>query len=846
MRTLEIKKDLYWTGSLDPSLRIFDIIMLTEFGTTYNSYILKGSDKTALFETTKEKCFDEYLDKVKEITPIDEIDYIIVSHTEPDHSGSIARLLDLNPRIKLVGSGAAIGFIKEIVNRDFTSVIVKDGDELSLGNKTMRFYSVPNLHWPDTIYTYVLEDRVLITCDSFGAHYSLDAVTNDKIDNKENYMKALRYYYDMIMGPFKPYVLKALEKIKDLDIDVICPGHGPVLVENPREIMEIYREWSTEVNPNEKKTVVIPYVSAYGYTGILAKKIENGIKASGDIEVKLYDLITDDSAEALQQLYWADGILFGTPTIVGEALKPIWDMTTSIFSKTHGGKIASAFGSYGWSGEGVPNIIARLKQLNMKVYGQGLKVKFKPNDAQLQEAFEFGYNFGKSVLAGKIVESVKKTEGVTQWKCVVCGAIVEGTEPPAACPVCAVGPDQFVKIAVTEVTFQSDKNETFIVLGNGIAGITACEEIRLRNPVASIEMISKENVPGYNRPMLTKGILTEIDTLNFFIKPFSWYGENHIKLTLDTEVTAIDTTNKSLTLSNGEKRDYDKLIIAAGASSFVPPLPGTKLEGVFAIRTLETVNKLKNYLTSAEKVIVVGGGILGLEAAWELKKAGKDVTIIENGQLVMGRQLDAKGSELLRNAIEESGVQIRTGTSTEAVLGEKTVTGVKLGDGTEVSCDIVIFSTGVRANISFAKDAGLESDRAIKVSSKMETSTSDIYACGDCAEMDGINYAIWNEALEMAKVAGANAAGDEAEYTTVIPSNAYNGMGISLFSIGDTGKDPDKKYKTVEFFDAGKNTYEKMYFVNNRFCGGILMGDVSKTPLFIQAYENQKPMEALL
>jgi len=327
MRTLEIKKDLYWTGSLDPSLRIFDIIMLTEFGTTYNSYILKGSDKTALFETTKEKCFDEYLDKVKEITPIDEIDYIIVSHTEPDHSGSIARLLDLNPRIKLVGSGAAIGFIKEIVNRDFTSVIVKDGDELSLGNKTMRFYSVPNLHWPDTIYTYVLEDRVLITCDSFGAHYSLDAVTNDKIDNKENYMKALRYYYDMIMGPFKPYVLKALEKIKDLDIDVICPGHGPVLVENPREIMEIYREWSTEVNPNEKKTVVIPYVSAYGYTGILAKKIENGIKASGDIEVKLYDLITDDSAEALQQLYWADGILFGTPTIVGEALKPIWDMT---------------------------------------------------------------------------------------------------------------------------------------------------------------------------------------------------------------------------------------------------------------------------------------------------------------------------------------------------------------------------------------------------------------------------------------------------------------------------------------------------------------------------------------
>ncbi len=394
---MEIKKDFHWVGMLDPDLRVFDIIMMTEFGTTYNAYLLQGSDKTVLFESVKGKYWNEFKAKVEALTPIDKIDYLVVSHTEPDHAGSIEMLLEINPTMEIVGSNVAINFLKEIVNKPFPSMAVKDGDTLSLGDKTLSFISAPHLHWPDTIYTYINEIKTLVTCDSFGSHYSLDEITNDKIVNQADYEKALKYYYDMIIGPFKSNALEAIKKIENLEIETICPGHGPVLVKEPEKIIDIYRKWSTEINPNTKKTVVVPYVTAYGYTEQIAKKIKEGIQSVGDIDVRLYDMVTADSSEVMNDLYWADGILLGTPTIVGDALKPIWDITTSIFSKTHGGKLASAFGSFGWSGEGVPNIMDRLKQLKMRTFEEGLKIKFKPSDDQLIEALNFGKRFGESL-----------------------------------------------------------------------------------------------------------------------------------------------------------------------------------------------------------------------------------------------------------------------------------------------------------------------------------------------------------------------------------------------------------------------------------------------------------------
>lgn len=845
MKTKEITKDLFWVGNLDPDLRVFDIIMTTEFGTTYNSYVLKGSEKTVLFETSKAKCFDEYLAKVTEITPIEKVDYIVVSHTEPDHTGSIERILEMNPKIKLVGTNSAINFLKEIVNRDFVGISVKDGDELSLGDKTLKFIMAPNLHWPDTMFTYIPEEKTLVTCDAFGAHYSSEGITNDKIENQQDYMKALRYYYDMILWPFKSFLLKAIEKIEPLDIEIICTGHGPVLTHEPRKVVEILKNWANVQNPNTKKTVVIPYVSAYGYTATLANKIKEGIVEAGDIEVRLFDMVESDQATVMDELCFADGILFGTPTILGEALKPIWDITTCMFPGVHGGKLASAFGSFGWSGEGVPNIITRLGQLKMKIYGQGFKVRFKPSESQLTEAFDFGYGFGASVLAGKVVET-KKKNGTTMWKCLVCGEIVEGEEPPATCPVCGVGPEQFIEVVVEPTTFKSMKEEKFVIIGNGGAGTTACEEIRKRNPVASIHLISRENVIGYNRPMLTKGILSEIDMMNLFIKPYAWYGENNIQLTLNKNVTAIDSKNKVITFSDGSTDTYDKLILATGAESFIPAFTGVDKKGVFAIRHLATVNELRDYIEhGAKKAAVIGGGVLGLEAAWELKKAGLDVTVIETSSIIMSRQLDAKGSEFLHAAMIKADVKIVKGRGVAEIVGTDRVEGVSLEDGTVIEADIVVISTGVRQNIELAKAIGTETKRSIVVNEKMETGVPDVYACGDCAEYAGVNYAIWPQALDMGKVAGANAAGENITYNPTIPAVTFNGMKTSIFSIGDIGKTEGKKYKTKEYCDEENLIYKKLYFLNGRFCGGILIGDTSFQKDLMIAFQEKTTIDKL-
>ena len=846
MKIKELTKDLFWVGNLDPKLRVFDIIMHTEFGTSYNSYLLKGSEKTVLFETSKLKFFDEYLDKVNEITPIEKIDYIVVSHTEPDHTGSIEKILEINPKVKIVGSTTAINFLKEICNRDFVGIPVKDGDILSLGDKTLQFISTPNLHWPDTIFTYIKEEKALVTCDAFGAHYSCEGITNDKIENQEDYLKAFKYYFDMILSPFKPFLLKAIEKIEPLDFEIICTGHGPVLTYEPRKIVELSKKLATVINPNKNKTVVIPYVSAYGYTEILAKKIGEGIKEAGEVDVKLYDLTkADDLPQIMEQIGFADGLLFGTPTILGEALKPVWDIMTSMFPGVHGGKLASAFGSYGWSGEGVPHIIERLHQLKMKVYGEGYRCRFKPSETQLSDAFDFGYGFGASVLAGKVVEKKRKNAG-TIWKCLVCGELVEGEEPPTACPVCGVGPEQFIEVDIENVTFKSDKNDKYIVIGNGGAGTTACEEIRRRNPVAKITMISRENVIGYNRPMLTKGILSEIDVLHMFIKPFPWYGENNIQLLLGKSVTEIDPKLKVVKMSDGTVEEYGKLVIATGAESFLPPLKGIDKKGVFVIRNLSNVNDIRSYLEGGVKqAVILGGGVLGLEAAWELKKLGLDVTVIETSKVIMGRQLDAKGSDFLQSAMLKSEVKIITGKGVGEITGGEKVTSIRMEDGSEIDAQLLIISTGIRQNIELAQAIGIETKRSIVVNNKMETGIPDIYACGDCAEFEGTNYAIWPQAIDMGKVAGANAAGDEKLYIKTSPAVTFNGMNTSIFSIGDIGKTEGKSYKIKEFCDEENLVYKKLYFTNGRFCGGILIGDTKLQKELFTAFEENWPIEKL-
>ncbi|MGL4737633.1 MAG: FprA family A-type flavoprotein [Cellulosilyticaceae bacterium] len=396
-----ITPGLSWIGALDPTLRVFDIVMETEFGTTYNAYVLQTTEGHILFETVKEKFFPGYLEKLESLINISDIKYIVVNHTEPDHAGSVGKLLELAPDATVVGTVHALKYLGQIINAPFKSQRVKDGDRLTLGDKTLRFLLVPQLHWPDTMYTYIESDRVLVTCDSFGAHYSCENILRSQLAPSEeaNFLSAYKYYYDMIMGPFKPFVLSALEKILDLEIKFICPGHGLILDHtNMQYYMDLYKEWSL---PKERAipSIVIPYVSAYGYTAELAAEIAKGAKSVCDqVDILLFDMVEADMQTVLAEISEAKGLILGSPTILADALPPIWTILTSLNPVIHKGLKATCFGSYGWSGEATKNIADRIKQLKFDVPVEPMAILFRADDKQLEAAFEFGAEFARHVL----------------------------------------------------------------------------------------------------------------------------------------------------------------------------------------------------------------------------------------------------------------------------------------------------------------------------------------------------------------------------------------------------------------------------------------------------------------
>lgn len=824
MKAVELREGFYWTGIMDTELRVFDIIMYTEFGTTYNSYVMKAGDRTVLFETVKEKFFEEYLEKLREVIDVTDIDYLVVNHTEPDHAGSVERLLDYSPKMKILATPCALGFLKEIVNRDFTGLAVKDDEEMTVGNRTLHFLHVPNLHWPDTMYTFIEEEQILVTCDSFGSHYCLPEVVSDAIVREEDYRKALRYYFENIIGPFRPYMREALDRVESMDITMICTGHGPVLTGSRiRQVMDLYWEWCAEGYPNPKKTVIIPYVSAYGYTGMLAERIAAGIRDSGDLDVRLYDMTEADAAQVEAELLHADGMLFGTPTILGEALRPVWDLTLSMYPVTHGGKYAGAFGSYGWSGEGVPHLTERLKQLKLKT-AEGYQVRFRPDQADLVGAYEYGYRFG-CMVQEKTPEAPKKGGAKKLVKCLVCGEIFDASLE--ICPVCGVGKEHFVPVEEEDSGYRRDTESSYVILGNGAAGFYAAQEIRKRDRSGKIVMISNEPYISYNRPMLTKAIVSGLTASQIKIADLSWYEKNRIDLILEREVCSVNPEEREAELSDGSRVSYDKLIYALGSECFIPPIQGSSLPEVAAIRRLSDVERLEVLMKNAARAVVIGGGVLGLEAAWELKKAGLSVTVLEAMPVLMGKQLDEGAGEWLRAAADRCGIVIRTGAGVASIDGETKVTGVTLADGESFPADLVVISAGVRANTDLAQKMGLTVERGVVVNRQMETNLQNVYACGDCAVYEGVNDAVWSQAVEQGKTAGANAAGEKSVYVRPEPALTFRGMNTELFAAGDNGKNPNLLYKTMELKDMGKGYYRKYYFLNDRLCGVILLGDIS-------------------
>ena len=437
----------------------------------------------------------------------------------------------------------------------------------------------------------------------------------------------------------------------------------------------------------------------------------------------------------------------------------------------------------------------------------------------------------------------EKNKKQKQVKCLVCGAVFDASLE--ICPVCGVGPEFFVMYEEEDTTFSADTQEVFVILGNGAAGISAAEAIRERNKTCTVIMVSDEPVLSYNRPMLTKSLSSLVNTDEISIHDESWYRENNIVNKLGVRVAKIDTAEKTVTLDDGDLLHYDKCIYALGSESFVPPCIDRTKPEVVAIHRFSDVVKIKELMPRVKNTVVIGGGVLGLEAAWEMSKSSK-VTVLEIADKLMVRQLDDTAGELIADIIRSVGIDFRINANITGITGDGSVTGVKLDDGTVYPADLVIVSCGVRSNIAVAQEAGLEVGRGVVVNEKMQTSAADVYACGDCAIYNGINHAIWPQALEMGKVAGANAAGDSLVYQPVAAALTFDAMNTSLFAAGDNGKSPELQYKTKEVRDPAKKTYEKYYFVENKLTGVILIGDTSKLVGLTDALNEKRAFDKLL
>jgi len=394
-KVIGITQDVSWIGILDYDIVTFDIVMETEYGTSYNSYFI-NADKKAIIETAKEKFAGSYIDKIKQLADPSEIEFIIFNHTEPDHSGSLKHVLDLAPGATVVGSGNAIRYLNDMYDFSFKSMVVKDGDTLDLGNKTLRFISAPNLHWPDTMYTYLEEDKLLFTCDSFGAHYCDDSLFDDLTGDFDD---AFKYYFDVILKPYSKFMLKAIDKIRPLAIDAICTGHGPVLRKNWKKYVDLSGKYAGEYIENtrgdRKKRALITFVSAYGYTREMAESIGKGIASGGDIEVKTLDIELIELGDLEAEIVKSDALLVGSPTINQNTLLQVYKLFSVINPLRDKGKPAAAFGSYGWSGEAPGIIAANLKSLKLKVMDDNAAFKFRPGEETKKDLEAYGKRFAE-------------------------------------------------------------------------------------------------------------------------------------------------------------------------------------------------------------------------------------------------------------------------------------------------------------------------------------------------------------------------------------------------------------------------------------------------------------------
>jgi flavorubredoxin len=382
---MEIKNNIFYVGVFDTTLKTFDITMKTEYGSTYNSYIIKD-DKNVLIDTVPEEFFEEYIGNIEKIISIKEISYLILNHTEPDHSGCVNKLLLLNPNIQIYCTQAASININNICNKEIPANIIKDDDILTIGETILRFKPAPFLHWPDTMFTYDEKEKIVFTGDFLGSHFIEPRLFDIYIRDTDAYIESVKYYFNMIFSPFKPFVLKGLDILSSLNYSCVAPSHGPILESKLEMVKQIYTNSAISMKGNK---VSIIYASAYGYTEKLAIIAKDYIEKNSSLLVNLINVSKNNLDYIKEEIESSKAILIGSPTINRDAVKPIWDVMSIIDVYKNKSIPVGVFGSYGWSGEAVPMLIQRLSSLGLTVIDNGIKVKFELTDGDAKSMEDY-------------------------------------------------------------------------------------------------------------------------------------------------------------------------------------------------------------------------------------------------------------------------------------------------------------------------------------------------------------------------------------------------------------------------------------------------------------------------
>lgn len=372
MKFSEIKNSVYYCGLNDCERKIFDELIPLEHGTTYNSYLVKGSEKVAIIDTMYPKKTDIYLKNLDE-NGVDHVDYIIANHGEQDHSGSIPALLEKYPNAVVITNAVCKNNIIEMLHVDESKIqVIKNNDELSLGDKTLRFMIAPGVHWPDTMFTYIVEDNLLCTCDFLGAHFTFKDGDIFAPDNEELEHSAKRYYAEIMM-PFRTVCKKYTKQVKELNPEMILPSHGPIY-KNPKFILDLYDDWASDAGKN---LVLLPYVSMYGSTEEMVDYLIKKLNEKG-IQTEKFDIVTGDLGDLAMGLVDATTIILGSSMVLAGPHPMAANIAYLANVLRPKAKIASFVGSYGWGGNLFGKLGEMLSGLKLEVI-EPLLVKGKPS-----------------------------------------------------------------------------------------------------------------------------------------------------------------------------------------------------------------------------------------------------------------------------------------------------------------------------------------------------------------------------------------------------------------------------------------------------------------------------------